>query len=109
MSSNIGEVGAKSSRFAGKSANELSVVQRMQARKGIELTEKQQRRKDIKDKYPPYKVPNMEAAIREAHANIGRFQGAIKKEQQTINEFTAHLALCRQRDKELRAAGFDPL
>jgi hypothetical protein len=110
--SNIGDSDPITSiRFAGLPADspKLSVVQRMQARKQIELSEKQKKRKAIKDRYPPYKVPNMKAAIVEAKANIARFEDAIKKEQATIAEFTAFTALCEQRDKELKAAGFDPL
>jgi hypothetical protein len=108
--SNIGDSDPITSiRLQGRRVDELSVVQRMQARKQIELSEKERQRREIKDKYPPYKVPNMKAAVKEAKANIARFEEAIKKEQATVAEFTAFIALCEQRDKELKAAGFDPL
>lgn len=105
--SNIGETGIESSRFSGKTLSELSVVEQMKARKQIELSEKEREIRRIKNRYPPYKVKSMDAAIKESRANIKRFQNAIKKEQETIDELMGLIALCRQRDYELVAAGFD--
>lgn len=102
---NIGESGFDSTRIGGKRLDELTVLEQMRARKQIVLSAEQRRVKDIKDRYPKYKVPNLKAGIREAEANIGRFEEAIKKERDTISEFSAYLALCQQRDKELKAAG----
>jgi len=105
--SNIGQTGKDSIRIAGKEISELNRVDQMRARQQLELTEDQLKKKAILDKYPPYKVPNLEAAIREAKANIVRFTECVERENLTIQEFTVHLALCKQRDKELKAEGFD--
>ena len=105
--SNVGETGIESTRIGGKRLEELSVVDQMRARKQIVLSAAERRVKDIKDRYPRYKVPNLESGITEAEANIVRFEEAILKERKTIKEFSAYLALCRQRDVELRAAGVE--
>jgi hypothetical protein len=104
---NIGEMGKRSIRIGGKRISELNVVDQMRARQQIELTEEQAKKKAILDKYPPYKVPNLKAGIKEARENIQRFTDCIAQENKTIEEYTVHLALCEQRDKELKAGGFD--
>jgi len=103
MTGNIGQTGIESIRIGGKPIAELNVRQRMEARVQLELTEAQKARRAIKDKYPPYNVASMEAAVKEAHANIQRFTECIQKEQATISEFTGYIALCCLRDQELAA------
>lgn len=105
LTPNVGELGIKSIRIGGRRVGELSKVEQMMARKQIALTEEEMKIKEIKDKYPKYKVPNLKAGIVEARANIVRFQETVQKEQETIAEFSALLALCEQRDRELKNAG----
>ncbi len=108
MTSNIGDSDPITSiRIQGRKVEELTVRQQMESRKQIVLSEKERKRKEILTRYPRYKVPNLKAGITEALANIARFEEAIKKERDTVSEFTAFVALCEQRDKELKAAGFE--
>lgn len=107
--SNIGETGIDSIRIGGKRIGDLSVVDRMRARKQVELSETERKIRDVKAKYPPYSVPHLKAGIKEARENMFRFETAIKKENETITEFSKYLGLCEQRDKELRALGVEVL
>lgn len=108
--SNFGDADPISSiRIGHRKISELSVREQMEARKQLELSEEERKKREILQRYPRYKVPGLEAGIREAHENIKRFEAALAKERKTIEEFTAFLALSRQRDRELVAAGFKPL
>jgi len=99
--SNTGQTGEESIRIGGQEVHDLSVVDQMRARKGIKLTAKQQAIKDIKSEFPQYQVAGLDAAIRQANANIVRFEKCVKEEQATIAEYTGYLALCKQRDAKL--------
>ena len=104
---NEGVNGVDSIRIGGKPIDQLNRRQQMEARVAIELTEHEKAVRAVKGRYPPFNVAAMEAAVREAQANIDRFNECIQKEQATIADFTANIALCRQRDKELAALGED--
>lgn len=107
VESNVGETGVDSIRIGRRRVGELSKLEQMRARKQIVLSDEERRVKDIRDRFPKYKVPNLRAGILEAGENIKRFEGGIQKERDTIAEFNGLLALCEQRDTELRAAGVE--
>ena len=110
LKSNVGDDDPVSSiRIGHRKVGELNVREQMEARGQIELSEKERKRREILQRFPKFKVPGLKAGIREAQANIDRFHKVIAKEQETIREYSEHLALCKQRDRELKAAGFDPL
>ena len=102
---NIGQTGEESIRIHGKPVEECSLQAQMEVRNKTKLSARQMAVKEINRKYPPYKVPNLKAGIKEAEANIGRFEEAIRKERQTVSEFTTLVKLCEMRDKELESLG----
>lgn len=85
--------------------SELSQEQQRKIREQDADEDRRTAKAEIMRRYPPYKVPSLNAAIREAKKNIERFQEAIEQEQATIANFTVQAKLCEQRDQELRAAG----
>tara|TARA_R110000772_G_scaffold205352_1_gene315640 strand:+ start:672 stop:998 length:327 start_codon:yes stop_codon:yes gene_type:complete len=104
---NVGQTGEESVRIGGREVSELSVRDQMTARKGIALTKKQLAIKEIKDKYPKWDVNGLLAAIRQADDNIERFEKCLKEERATIAEYTGYVALCKQRDDDLRKVESD--
>ena len=106
--SNVGQEGTESIRIAGVRISNLPIAEAAQAQQQMRFVENENVRVKIKDilkKYPPYQVPALEHGIRLAKENIERFEGAMKKERDTIQEFSEALAICKQRDKELTELG----
>lgn len=105
--SNVGESGIASIRIGGRRVEGLSRVEQMMARKQIELSEEEKRVRDIRARYPKYKVVNLKSSIKEMDSDIRRFEDAITDLRGKVADFTGFLALCEQRDKELKAAGVE--
>ena len=51
----------------------------------------------------PYVIDRLEEQVRISNESIERFQSVVKRETHDIEELNQVLALCRQRDAELKA------
>lgn len=53
----------------------------------------------------PYVIDRLEEQVRISNESIERFQGVVRRETHDIEELNQTLALCRQRDAELKELG----
>jgi hypothetical protein len=59
----------------------------------------------LKIKYPPYDIPAMEQQIKQCKEAMERCDDVIEQENDSIRELSGVLALCKQRDAELKHYG----
>jgi hypothetical protein len=102
--------GVESIRLGGKSMEELSVVEFAHARQDLPAayeTEKENKIKAIRTKYPKHSINYLTSRVTECEENVKRIS-TLKIQQQTmISEYNTHVGLCDHRDKEL--AKLDPV
>lgn len=84
---------------------ELSRLQEMFHKNEINPDELAAKRKQLKKDFPLYDVDAMLKQIVQCEEAIERCNDVIKQENDSIEEFTEVLTLCRQRDKELKQWG----
>jgi hypothetical protein len=106
--SNVCETGVESIRINGQRVEALPFVQQHYANEGLKLANDEHRKKRIKEllaRYPAYDVGQMRMQIGQARMSIDRSQLVIEQMNNLIAEYTAFIALCEQRDKELVSLG----
>jgi hypothetical protein len=106
----IGETGLQSIRVNGLRINELPIAELHEATQQLRLAEddfRQARIKSVMATYPPYQVSALKSQIRTSKSSILRAQAVIDKENQTINDYVGHVAVCERRDQELKDLGVE--
>ncbi len=106
---NIGRVGMMKTQQT-QTISEYTALLSMCAFRDKELArlddvEDKEEIKALKLKYPPYNIEAMEQQIKQCEEALVRCEKVFADENDTIQEFSAVLALVTQRDKELAQLG----
>ena len=96
-----------SMRWRGQPLSELTHRQRMGILTEMAKVEKEQKLRDILNKYGKFDKEQLEGAIRQMEGNIKALQATQILEHAKIKEYRNLMADCDLRDKELSKAGFD--
>lgn len=103
--SNIGQTGVESIRIGGMTLDTLPMVEaaitKQQWRTVVESNERQEV-ENILSKYPKAQIPYLLSRITECEENIVRIRGLIGAQNKMINEYSAHIGLCKFRDDSIK-------
>ncbi len=105
---NIGETGLQSIRIRGLRIDELPIAEKHVAQEQLRLAEDDDRQEKIKlvmETHPPYQVSALKAQVTSCRASIARAQAVIDQENQRIEEYAVHVAMCERRDVALKDLG----
>lgn len=103
-SSNIGKTGLDSIRLGGMSLDMLPIRESAITQEQwseVEANDKRQQIENILAEYPKGKISYFNSRIDECQENIERIRQLKADQQKMINEYTAHIGLCKHRDKML--------
>jgi len=103
--SNKGKKGVESIRVGGMTLDTLPIAEGAYTKEqwpGVVASNRQQEIENIKAEYPKGKIVYFDARIQECKDNIKRIKQLKIDQQKMIDEYTAHISLCRHRDKMIR-------
>lgn len=101
---NVGQVGIESIRVGGMTIDQLPMAEgaiTKQQWPEIEKSNKQQLIDNIKSRYPKGTIRYYQSRIEECNGNIQRVRTLVDDQNRMINEYVAHISICKFRDKEI--------
>ncbi len=102
---NIGQTGLESIRIGGMTLDTLPMVESALTKQQWPMIKKANKKQEVENilgKYPKVKTVYLLSRITECEENIKRIRELINSQNTMINEYSAHISLCKFRDDQLK-------